>query len=141
MKFPFVWRRTAEDETQVWKDEAARQRRRADLAERSLATEVTARRHATELYSDLYDEHESLLSKHSTLRAQSPGHKQAKQMAERIVRLQKGVAKARAERSEEKRRYDGLQRRYDDAVGLTAGAIQDSRSWQPGYEKPKADAS
>jgi protein-arginine kinase activator protein McsA len=29
-----------------------------------------------------------------------------------------------------------LQRRLDDAVGLPPGRIEDSRRWQPGYEKP-----
>ena len=41
----------------------------------------------------------------------------------------------------EKRRADRLQARVDDAVGLHYGHIEDSRKWQPGYQKPKAGAS
>jgi len=43
--------------------------------------------------------------------------------------------------SAEKRRADHLQQRLDDAVGLPAGRITDSRSWQPGYVAPKESAS
>jgi hypothetical protein len=40
-----------------------------------------------------------------------------------------------------KRRVAHLQRQLDDAVGLPPGRIEDSRRWQPGYQKPTGGAS
>lgn len=45
------------------------------------------------------------------------------------------------ERDRERRRADHLQRQLDDAVGLPAGRIEDSRRWQPGYKPKKESAS
>jgi hypothetical protein len=41
----------------------------------------------------------------------------------------------------EARRNKRLQQRYYDAVGLSAGRITDSSSWQPGNKQPKETAS
>lgn len=51
--------------------------------------------------------------------------------------LEKQLAAAREQLAKETRRADRLQLRLDDAVGLKPGRIEDSSSWQPGYEKPK----
>lgn len=144
-----VWRRTAEAETAVWKAEADRQRKRAEQAEKSLKTEVAARRRATELYSDLFDEHERVTGRNALLlcaevkeaKAAVFDEAKAKQAADRIADLQKGITEARAEARAEKRRADGLQKRLDDAVGLKPHGIADSRPWQPPYQEPKEDGS
>jgi chromosome segregation ATPase len=47
-------------------------------------------------------------------------------------RLESGDAVSRLER-----RLKALQDRYDQAVGLGRGRIEDSAPWQPGREKPK----
>lgn len=39
----------------------------------------------------------------------------------------------------EKRRADRLQQRLDDAVGLPAGGVLSSQTWQPGYTAPKKE--
>ena len=142
MRIPFIWRRTADANEQVWKDRVDYWRRRAEAFERDLATEVAARRTATTLFSDLYDEHERVT--HAVQPEQRPGfdEQKARGAADRIARLQRGVARARKEAATQGRRADHLQRRLDDAVGLHHGGhIRDSRQYQPGYEKPKADAS
>lgn len=59
MRFPFVWRKSAEDEAAVWKAQANEQRRRAVRAERQLAAEVFDRRRIAALYADLVDECEA----------------------------------------------------------------------------------
>ncbi|NUR04043.1 MAG: hypothetical protein HOY79_48325 [Streptomyces sp.] len=143
-----VWRKAAEDEAAGWKAEADRQRKRADQAEKSLKTEIAARRRATELYSELFDEHERVTSRNVLLCAQVEDAKaavfdeaKAKESAERIARLQEAVSEARAEARTEKRRAEHLQKRLDDAVGLPVGRIEDSRPWQPAFQEPKEDAS
>jgi hypothetical protein len=59
---------------------------------------------------------------------------------QRVI-ARKAAARILAAWSAEKKRADSLQRRYDDAVGLSAGRITDSRSWQPGYVEPKEDTA
>ncbi|MGW7495405.1 hypothetical protein ACWGKA_14035 [Streptomyces luteogriseus] len=144
MRIPLIWRRTADATEQVWKDRVDYWRQRAEAAERQLGTEVAARRTATRQFADLHDEHQRLTRDNATLIAQSArfdGSK-ARRAADRIARLQRAVARARSERTTEARRADHLQQRLDDAVGLHhGGRISDSRTWQPGYRKPKEDAS
>lgn len=65
----------------------------------------------------------------------------AARMEERLDRALKAAARYLSAYHAEKRRADHLQQRYDDAVGLPAGRITDSSSWQPGYEKPKGDSA
>lgn len=153
MKFPFVWRKAAEDETATWKAEADRQRRRAERAETTAATEVRARRQINALYSDLFDEHERTVRGNRRLCVQlqdaqsgASVEAQARRAADRIARLQKAVARGRAEAAKERansaglaRQVKSLQKRLDDAVGLDAMGIRDSAPWQPGYvDKAKA---
>lgn len=144
MRIPFIWRRTADANEQVWKGRVDYWRRRAEASERSLATEVAARRTATQLYSDLYDEHERATAGHAAPRTPTAAfdEQQARRAADRIARLQRGVVRARKEATTQERRASHLQRRLDDAVGLHHGGhIRDSRQYQPGYQKPKADAT
>ena len=55
--------------------------------------------------------------------------------------LERQLAEARKELDAEKTRADHLQKRLDDAVGLTKNGVQDSAMWQPGYVAPKPKAS
>ena len=143
MKLPFVWRRTAEANEQAWKERVDYWRGRAETAERSLATEVHVSRITAKQFSDLFDQHQQLTHQHAALIAQPAGFDtgKARVAAERIARLQRAVARARSERTTEARRANRLQQRLDDAVGLTPGHITSSGRWQPGYQKPKGDAS
>lgn len=132
---------------QEWKDKATSLRQRAEKAESDLKTERTARKRATELYSDLYDELDKATGRNVLLCAEVEEAKaagfdetRAKEAADRIARLQEAVTEARAEARAEKRRGDHLQRRLDDAVGLPVGRVEDSRPWQPAYTKPEVDA-
>lgn len=56
MGWPFMWRKTAEDEVAVWKERAEQQRERAVKAERIAVREVRNRRTIAELYAALCDE-------------------------------------------------------------------------------------
>lgn len=49
------------------------------------------------------------------------------------------VGRLRAELKREQRSVGEWQKKYYDAVGLGPGRIEDSRSWQPGYQAPKPD--
>ena len=146
MRWPYVWRKTAEDEVAVWKAEAGRQRRRAEQAEGTARTEVACRRQISEMYDALHEEHERAHGRLMT----APGRaepaaafdeKRAQLAAERIARLRRGVARAREEATAEKRRADHLQERLDDAVGLKPFRIEDSRWYQPGYKEQENDPS
>jgi len=136
MRFPMVWRKAADDEIQHWKDEAGRQRVRAEKAEEDLKTEVAARRRATEMFTDLHDELERLRAQPAAV-----DEVRARQMADRIIQLRQGVAHARAEARIEKRRANHLQKELDNALGLPAGGPLSSAPWQPGYEAPKPDGA
>ncbi|MFF7485587.1 hypothetical protein ACFZBC_08825 [Streptomyces luteogriseus] len=143
MRIPFVWRRTAEANEQAWKERIDYWRERAESAERDLKAEVNARRTATTQFSDLFDQHQQLTRDHARLAARPAqfDDDKARKAATRIERLVRGVARARTEAAAEARRADHLQTRLDDAVGLGPRGIKDSRTWQPGYRKPKEDAS
>jgi hypothetical protein len=148
MRWPYVWRKTAEDEVAVWKAEAGRQRRRAEQAERTAKSEVANRRTIAELYADLCDSHGLPVpvdpNHPDRQRAQQTmarfDQEQARKAADRIARLRKGVAAAREEAAAERHRADQLQGRLDDAVGLKPFRIEDSRWYQPGYRDQEADA-
>ena len=77
---------------------------------------------------------EELGRRNSTLAESDPDH---------LADLEQQLADVRRELAAERKRVERLQRRYDDAVGLTSSGIKDSSPWQPGYQppKPKADAS
>lgn len=148
MGWPLMWRKTAEAETAVWKERAARQQKRAERAERTAKTEVANRRTIAELYAALCDSHglpvpvdpdhpDRQCAQQTMARFDEA---QARKAADRIARLRKGVAAAREEAAAERHRADQLQGRLDDAVGLKPFRIEDSRWWQPGYKDQEADA-
>lgn len=63
------------------------------------------------------------------------------QLEKQVAELRESLNKALSDARTETKRADRLQGRLDDAVGLTPRGIKDSSPWQPGYKKPKADAS
>ncbi|NUP75769.1 MAG: hypothetical protein HOQ07_14160 [Sinomonas sp.] len=104
MKFPFVWRKTAEDELQIWKAEAARQRKRANSAVRVARTELANRRTIAELFSDLTDSYMHVVVRNRELTAAAGPAKarpaldkaKARASADRIAELPRASARARA---------------------------------------------
>lgn len=133
-----MWRKTAEDGVAVWKAEAARQRKRAEKAERIARTEVSARRTIAELYAELCDSHglpvpvdpdhpDRQHAKQAMARFDAA---QARKAADQIAALITETAKARREAAEERRRADGLQTQLDDALGLTEPKIAAGSDWQ-----------
>lgn len=141
-RFPFIWRKTAEDETAVWKTEADRQRRRAERAEATAGTEVRARRQIAGLYSDLFDEHaqavrriQSLCVQLEDARNAASAETKARQTAARIARLQKAVATGRAEAAAARAERKAVQRQLDDALGLNTAAVDLGESWQARREQ------
>lgn len=152
MRFPFVWRKTAEDEVAIWKTEADRQRRRAERAEATASTEVRVRRQISEQYSDLFDEHGRTVRNNQSLCARLEDAKdalvvetKARNAAERIARLQRAVARGREEAAAARassdsavRQMKALQKRLDDAVGLEPRQIRDSAPWQPANQVKQA---
>ena len=102
--FPFVWRKTAEEETAVWKAEPLRQRKRADSAVRVARTELANRRTIAELFSDLADSYMHVVVRSRELAAsQAPeqgkpafDEARAKASAQRIAELPRASARARA---------------------------------------------
>ena len=113
-------RNTARSERQAFRaaaETAGRQFAEADATNRRLSGRV-----------------EELGRRNSTLAESDPDH---------LADLEQQLADVRRELAAEKKRVERLQRRYDDAVGLTSSGIKDSSPWQPGYQppKPKADAS
>lgn len=75
---------------------------------------------------------EELGRRNSTLAESDPDH---------LASLEQQLASVRRELAAEKKRVERLQRRYDDAVGLTSSGIKDSSPWQPGYQKPKPEVA
>jgi chromosome segregation ATPase len=128
------------------KAEADRQRRRAETAEGHAATAKFNREQALRQNAELDAANRRLAGRNvelgeriSKLTEADPQY--AAQLERRIARLRRIVSQALADRGAEKKRADRLQARLDDAVGLTPRGIKDSRPWQPGYQKPKADKS
>jgi hypothetical protein len=62
------------------------------------------------------------------------------QLETRLFRLLRACVRYRATVWRLERDNARLQRRLDDAVGLTSSGIADSSSWQPGFETPKPKA-
>lgn len=58
-----------------------------------------------------------------------------------LADLERQLANGRRELAAEKKRVERLQRRYDDAVGLTTTEIKDSSRWQPGYRTPTPEVA
>ena len=151
-RFPFVWRKTAEDETAMWKAEADRQRQRAERAEATAATEVRARRRISEMYSDLFDELERVTGRNAVLCAQVETAKstvfddeKAQLAASRIARLAKAVARARAEAAAEKLRADKAETTLgnDDGKAIEAWERQAAahEAWKAPFDRDKRPIS
>ncbi|MFJ8049861.1 hypothetical protein [Streptomyces luteogriseus] len=136
--------------------EADRQRDRADNAmereETALFNRRQISRHLSEaqaenlrwacLASELGVECQRLAGRNKELEGQVRARGAGARLEERLVRALRATARILAAYWAEKARADHLQRRLDDAVGLHhGGRISDSRTWQPGYRKPKEDAS
>jgi chromosome segregation ATPase len=154
MSWPLVWRRSAEAELADAKAEIRRQRTRAEKAEDDARTAISNRQTIAGQYSDLYDRHDRAVRSNKALSGQLEAAQvgggfdaaKAKQTADRIAHLTEEAARAREELRTERgnntrlaRQVNTLQKRLDDAVGLTSSGIKDSAPWQPGYQQPKPD--
>jgi hypothetical protein len=113
-----VWRSRRDDETAALKAEANRQRRRAETAEQHA---VTAEYNRGQLLRQLAD-------------ADAANRRLEGRITELTRRVEERPSFEDSAALRNQIRH--LQRRLDDAVGLPPGRIEDSRRWQPGYEKP-----
>ncbi|MFB7440199.1 hypothetical protein ACFC01_17880 [Streptomyces mirabilis] len=101
----FITRRRHEAELTAARAETHRQRERAEKAEATARTEVSVRRHIGEQNAALHEANSRLTARNKALSDQLAAAQvasgfdvtTAKQTAGRIARLQKAVAKARAE--------------------------------------------
>lgn len=121
--------------------ETERQRRRAETAEGHAATAVDNRKQVLRQNAELDAANRRLEGRVLELgrrlaRLAESDPEYAARLERRIARLRRIVSQVLADRRAEQKRADHLQRRLDDAVGLPAGRIADSREWQPGYQKP-----
>jgi len=147
MRFPFVLRARHDAELAAAEAESNRLRRERDDARTERAAFQHTSRLAARQFADADATNRRLdgrlleLGKRiSRLTEADPEYTAA--LESRIVRLREVGKRILAAHAREKKRADHLQRRLDDAVGLHYGGhIRDSRSFQPGYQKPKAGAS
>lgn len=138
MRWPYVWRKTADAETAVWKTLAEQRLERAEKAERAAKTESAAKRTIAELYADLCDSHGLPVpidpASPDRQRAQQAmarfDEAQARKAADQIAALVTETAKARREAAEERRRADGLEKQLDDALDLNEPKIAAGSDWQ-----------
>ncbi|MEU5595711.1 hypothetical protein [Streptomyces sp. NPDC020298] len=150
----FVTRRRFEVELGAAKSEAARQRKRAENAEEREETAVFNRQQVLAQNAELDAANRRLEGRNKALAerleaAQVGGgfdRAKAKETADRIAELTAETARARDELKAERanstslaRQVTALQKRLDDAVGLTPSGIRDSSPYQPGYKKPTPD--
>ena len=138
MAWPFVWRKTADAETAVWKERAGQYSKRAKKAEGRAETEASAKRTIAELYADLCDSHGLPVpvdpdhpDRRQAARVMAAfDEAQARKAADRIARLQKAVAEGRTEAATARRQADSLQQQLDDALGLNQPAVAAGSGWQ-----------
>ena len=142
MSWPLVWRRNRDADVAAATAETGRLREQRDKAVREQETAEFNRKQITDLYSELYDEHERAVRRNQSLCALLDEAKtaagvqaEARRQADRIARLCRAVTKARAEAAEDKRRADHLQARWDDLLGLNTPAIDKGASWQDRREQ------
>jgi uncharacterized protein YhaN len=119
--------------------ETDQQRRRAEAAEGRAATAEFNREQVLHQLAEadaanrrLHGRNLELGERLSALAESDPDH---------LAALEQQLANVRRELAAEKKRVERLQRRYDDAVGLTRSGIQDSSRWQPGYQKPTPEVA
>ncbi|MFG2269089.1 hypothetical protein ACGFNY_04865 [Streptomyces chartreusis] len=147
MRFPFVLRSRHDADIAALNADRDRLRRERDNA----LAERTAFQHTARLAGRQFAEADAtnrrlngrlleLGRRVSRLTEADPEYAAA--LESRVARLRTVGKRILAAYRAEKKRADHLQRRLDDAVGLHYGGhIRDSRSFQPGYQKPKAGAS
>lgn len=146
MRFPFVLRSRYDADTQALNADRNRLRQERDDAR----TERDAFQHTARLAARQFAEADAtnrrlngrlleLGRRVSRLTEADPDYAAA--LENRVARLRTVGKRILTAYVAEKRRADRLQARVDDAVGLHYGHIEDSRRWQPGYQKPKAGAS
>jgi chromosome segregation ATPase len=139
--FGLITRRRYEEELAAAKSEIQRQRRAAKAAE---ARAVTAEFNRGQLLRQLGEAdaaNQRLTGRNRALGQRLDQHTESApadvaHLKSRVDRLRRIVSRLLEERRQEQRRADRLQRRLDDAVGLTPRQIVDSSVWQPGYQKP-----
>jgi len=139
--FGLITRRRYEEELAAAKSEIQRQRRAAKAAE---ARAVTAEFNRGQLLRQLGEAdaaNQRLTGRNRALGQRLDQHTESApadvaHLKSRVDRLRQIVSRLLEERRQEQRRADRLQRRLDDAVGLTPRQIVDSSVWQPGYQKP-----
>ncbi|HEY9353732.1 MAG TPA: hypothetical protein VIP28_10790 [Nocardioides sp.] len=146
MRFLFVLRSRHAVDIKALNADRDRLRRRAETAEKAKATAEFNRLQVLEQNSVLHAANQRLSGRNLELgrrvsRLTEADPEYAAQLEQQVAELREALSQARTEARAEKRRADVLQRRLDDAVGLHYGHIEDSRKWQPGYQKPKAGAS
>jgi chromosome segregation ATPase len=146
MRFPFVLRSRHDADIAALNADRDRLRRERDNA----LTEQAAFQHTARLAARQFANADAtnrrlngrlleLGRRLSRLTESDPQY--AASLEQRLARALRACAGYRAELAAEGRRVRRLQARVDDAVGLHYGHIEDSRKWQPGYQKPKAGAS
>jgi chromosome segregation ATPase len=128
------------------KAETDRQRERAETAEKNAATAVFNRRQALRQLAEADATNRRLNGRVLELgrRLTELGESDPEYTAALEARLDRALtacARWMTASWGEARRNKRLQQRYYDAVGLSAGRIADSSSWQPGNKKPKETAS
>ena len=139
--FGLITRRRYEEELAAAKAETGRQRERAQAAVNRATTAEFNRGQMLRQLADADAANQRLQGRNRVLderlaqRAES-APKDAARLLRRVDRLRRIVSRRLEERRQEQHRADRLQRRLDDAVGLTPRQILDSSIWQPGYQKP-----
>jgi chromosome segregation ATPase len=134
----FITRRRHEEELAAAKAEIQRQRRRANDAEDRANTAEFNRAQILRQLAEADATNRRLSGRNLELGERLTAL--AESDPEYAADLETQLAEAREALAVETKRAEHLQRRLDDAVGLSAKGIADSSRWQPGY-KPKADAS
>lgn len=144
--FGLITRRRHGEELNAAKAEIQRQRRRAETAEDNLATALYNRDQVLKQNRDLDAATQRLHGRVEELKQRldtRPASENADvaRLEKRIARLRRIVSRLLEESRRDRRRADHLQKRLDDAVGLSPGRIAKSDQWQPGYQKPKPEAA
>lgn len=146
MRFPLVTRRRYDRDIALKQHLLDQARDKRDNALADWQTAVFNREQVVRQNADLDAANRRLLGRNLELGRRlialaESDPEYAAALERRVARLRKVGVRVLAAWSAEKARGDHLQARYDDAVGLGSGRIEDSRSWQPGYVEPKENVS
>jgi len=139
--FGLITRRRYEEELAAAKAETGRQRERAQAAVNRATTAEFNRGQMLRQLADADAANQRLQGRNRALGQRLDQHTESApadvaHLKSRVDRLRRIVSRLLEERRQEQHRADRLQRRLDDAVGLTPRQIVDSSIWQPGYQKP-----